>query len=101
MRMSEDLTLSTRHDPLNSKLPTFIMVEETKTTGATGNIATGYIANNKVVVCGATALNADCYLRAWRSTGNGGWYLTAVNPNTGGTVNNTSLDIRYLVITLK
>lgn len=76
----------------------FVVVESTVTTGPTGNISTPYTADNKTFLAGATATNTNAYLRAWRSSINGLWYLTAVNPVTGVTIDNTQLDIRYMVI---
>ena len=75
------------------------VVTGTWTTGATGNIAIGLVADGKTIVAGAHAVGNDAFIRAWRATSNGGWYFTAVNPNTGATMNNTEMTIKYLKIT--
>lgn len=76
-------------------------IAETKTTGSTGNIATGFANTGlQFVVAPCVAGNA-VFLRAWVSSADNGWYLTAINPNTGATVNNTSLAIRYLLVQIK
>ena len=92
--------LSDQIGTLNNKMPTFTVVESTQTTGSTGNISMGLQATDKVFVVGAEAVGTDAYMRAWRSAANGSWYLTAVNPNTGAIINNTSITYRYLKITL-
>ena len=80
--------------------PSFRVVEETKTTGATGNIALGEQGTNKCFVIAATALNVNAFIRAWRSTSTQGWYLTVVDPNTGAPLANTSINLRYMAIDL-
>lgn len=80
--------------------PAFRVVEETQTTGITGNIALGEQGSDKCFIVAATALNIDAYIRAWRTTGNQGWYLTATNPNTGAVIANTQINYRYLAIDL-
>ena len=75
-------------------------IATTATTGSTGNIALPYSNDGRKYVVAPFALQ-NSYLRAWVAQANNSWYLTAVNPNTGATINNTSLDIRYLLITLK
>ena len=73
----------------------------TFTTGATGNIATGITNDGLHYVDAPLVSGSSVCLRAWVSATNGGWYLTAVDPNTGVTVNNTQLAIRFLIVTLK
>ena len=82
------------------KTPSFRVVEGSQTTGTTGNIALGEQGSDKCFIVAATALNTDAYIRAWRTTGNQGWYLTAVNPNTGAFIANTQINYRYLAIDL-
>ena len=71
------------------------------TTGSTGNIATGITNDGLHYVVAPLVSGSNVFLRAWVSAVNGGWYLTAVDPNTGTTVNNTQLAIRFLIVTLK
>lgn len=78
----------------------FTVIETTVTTGPTGNIALSAVADSKTFVVGATVIGDNVFLRAWRAITTSGWYLTAVNPTTGATVNNTQLNIRYMVIKL-
>lgn len=75
-------------------------ITTTATTGSTGNIALPYSNDGKKYVVAPFALQ-NAFLRAWVAQANNSWYLTAVNPNTGATINNTTLDIRYLMIVLK
>ena len=83
-----------------ANIPTMTVVTDTKTTGSTGNIALPTPSNDKYFIAGASATTMDAYLRVWRATLSGGWYITAINPNTGATINNTQMGIRYLLITL-
>lgn len=72
----------------------------TVTTGSTGNIALGFSNDGyNQIVCPIVS-GRDAFLRTWVSSANGGFYLTAVNPNTGATINNTELNIRYLLVRL-
>ena len=74
----------------------------TITTGGTGNIALGGVPNDGLTAVVAPYVNAsDVCLRSWVSSAQNAWFLTAINPNTGATVNNTSLQIRYWVIKFK
>lgn len=74
----------------------------TLTTGGTGNIALGGIPNDGITAVIAPYVNAsDVCLRVWVSSSQNAWFLTAINPNTGATVNNTSLQVRYWVIKFK
>lgn len=77
------------------------LIKGTFTTGPTGNIALGVSNTGLRHVVAPIVSGTDAYLRAWISASNGGWYLTAVNPNTGSTINNTALAVRYLLVTLK
>lgn len=76
-------------------------VTGTFTTGSTGNIATGITNDGLQYVVAPLVSGASVFLRTWVSANNGGWYLTAIDPNTGATVNNTQLAVRYLIVTLK
>lgn len=69
----------------------------TATTGSTGNIALGYANDGLTAIVAPHVSGGTAYLRAWISTINGGWYLTAVDPNTGATINNTKIAIRFWV----
>ena len=74
----------------------------TLTTGATGNIVLGGIINDGLTAVVAPYVNgSDVCLRSWVSSAQNAWVLTAIAPNTGETVNNTSLQVRYWVIKFK
>jgi len=76
-------------------------VAVTVTTGATGNYNTGYVNDGKTAIVAPHVSGTDVYLRAWVSTNYGSWFLTATDPNTGSTRNNTSLAIRFWVLKFK
>ena len=76
-------------------------VAATVTTGNTGNIALPYSNDGYNYIIGALVSGANVALRAWVSAVNSSWYLTAIDPNTGATINNTELAIRYLVVSIK
>ena len=76
-------------------------VTGTFTTGATGNIATEFSNDGAQYVVAPLVSGSSVFLRAWVSGTNGLWYLTAIDPNTGATVKNTQLAVRYLLVTLK
>ena len=67
----------------------------TVTTGSSGNVALGHANDGLTAIVAPHASGGTAYLRAWVSPANGGWYLTAVNPNTGATINNTEIAIRF------
>lgn len=76
-------------------------VAGTFTTGSTGNIATEIANDGLHYVVAPLVSGSNVSLRVWVSANNGKWYLTAIDPNTGATVNNTQLAVRYLIVTLK
>jgi hypothetical protein len=94
--------LSGAVNELNSKIAdikSISIVEASATTGGSGNISTPTSTTGKVFIFAPYCTSSiDVYLRAWRASSNDGWYLTAVNPNTGATVNNTSITYRYIRI---
>lgn len=83
-----------------SNLVTIHYHSGTQTTGSSGNIATGYTADGKTFLCGAYVTNVACCMRMWVSNSNSKWYLTAINPNTGATLNNTSVAYKYFAVIL-
>lgn len=90
---------------LNSKISTLNIVSvtrvaETKTTGITGNIIlTPYKNDGKTVVFGALVNGANYAVRVWSNTA-GFFYATVIDPNTGDTINNTSVELRFFVLKL-
>lgn len=94
--------LKTDVNELKSKIAdikSISIVEASATTGGSGNISTPTSTTGKVFIFAPYCTSStDVYLRAWRASSNNGWYLTAVNPNTGATVNNTSITYRYIRI---
>lgn len=85
----------------NTNLLSIQRVTLTETTGSTGNIALSYINDGYTYIVGAMVSGSNAYIRAWVSSVNGKWYLTAVDPNSGVTINNTSLSLRFLVVKIK
>ena len=85
----------------NTNLLSIQRVTKTETTGSTGNIALSYINDGYTYIVGAMVSGSNAYIRAWVSSVNGKWYLTAVDPNSGVTINNTSLNLRFLVVKIK
>lgn len=89
---------------LDDKITTLNLVSATRytlteTTGSTGNIALGSVLNDGLTaVVGAHVSGLSVMLRSWVSGTQGVWYLTAIDPNTGATINNTQLSIRYWVL---
>lgn len=93
-------------DEVDDKIDEMNLVSLTRktqmvTTGATGNIALSYSNDGLTFIVAPHTSGSDVYLRAWVSSMNNLWYLTAVNPNTGQTVNNTEIAIRYIVMKTK
>lgn len=76
-------------------------IATTVTTGSTGNIALPYENTGNVFVIAPFVNGVVAHLRPWVSVSNNSWYLTAVDPNTGATINNGTLQIRYLVVIIK
>ena len=68
------------------------------TTGSTGNIQLAYENDGFTAVIAPIVSGSNAYLRAWLSMANNHWYLTAVDPNSGATVNNTQLAVRFWVL---
>ena len=85
----------------NTNLSSIQRVALTETTGSTGNIALSYINDGYTYIVGAMVSGSNAYIRAWVSGVNGKWYLTAIDPNSGMTINNTSLNLRFLVVKIK
>jgi len=83
-----------------SNLVTIHYHSGTQETGSTGNIATGYTADGKTFLCGAYVTNVACCMRMWVSNSNSKWYLTAINPNTGATLNKVSVSYKYFAVIL-
>lgn len=83
----------------NTNLLSIQRVALTKTTDSTGNIALSYTNDGFTYIVGAMVNGSHAYIRAWVSGTK--WHLTAVAPNTGVTINNTTLEIRFLVVKIK
>ena len=73
-------------------------IEKTSTTGATGNIHTGYANDGKTLVFGAHASGSNVRFDIWVSGSNGAWYLKARNADTGNVVPNTEIAVRFYVL---
>ena len=76
------------------------VVLEQITTGNTGNIALDEENDGYTYIISPIVNGMNCYLKLWIAHQDeiSKYYLTATNPNTGETYNNTKIDIRYIVI---
>lgn len=83
---------------LTEKMPTFERRSYTTTTGDTGNISTGLTNNGNTYILAPYASGGTVSFEAWVSPSNNMWYLTAKNPQTGATINNAEVQVRYLVL---
>lgn len=72
----------------------------TATTGSTGNINLDIVNDGYTAVVGAIVSGMDAFVRVWVASASNKFYVTVVNPNTGATINNTSVNLRYWLITL-
>ena len=75
-------------------------IATTVTTGVSGNIQLPYVNDGLTHIIAPCANGYNVFFRTWVSGSNGSWYLTAINPNTGATINDTPINIRYLVVKL-
>ena len=75
-------------------------IADTATTGTSGNILLPYANDGVTFIVAPHSAGNNVYYRAWVSAANNNWVLTAIDPNTGATINNASLSIRYLVLKL-
>jgi len=73
-------------------------VAEYVITGATGNIATPYPNDGYTAIIAPHTSGSDYAVRAWVASASGFWFLTVINPNTGATINESPVNIRYWVI---
>ena len=73
-------------------------IEMTVTTGSSGNIHSGYNNDGKTLVFGAYASGTNARFDIWVSNANGGWYLKARDAESGSTINNTSIALRFYVL---
>ena len=81
-----------------TKIVSITKVAETVTTGVTGNISTPFVNTGYIGIFSPYTFPNDYYVRAWVSSANNHWFLTVINPNTGATINNTSVGIRYWAV---
>ena len=91
--------LNSKIDTINLKSVTRVAAEVT--TGPSGNIALPYENTGVIYILAPFTISNGLALRSWVSNQNNYWYLTAFNPNTGETANNSTIHIRYLVVELK
>lgn len=68
----------------------------TGTTGVTGNLSLGLSVNDNMILSAVCTSQNDVFLRTWRASQSNLWFITAINPNTGATVNSTQLTIKYI-----
>ena len=75
------------------------VVFETVTTGPTGNIATREVNDGFTFVLAAHANGGNAFIRIWVNS-QSKWFLTVIDSNTGETVNDSPIVLRYLVLKL-
>ena len=73
-------------------------IEKTVTTGISGNIHSGYSNDGKTLVFGAYASGTNAKFDIWVSGVNNDWYLKARDADSGNTINNTSIALRFYVL---
>lgn len=73
-------------------------IERTVTTGPTGNIHSGYTNDGGTLVFGAYAAGINAKFDVWVSGVNNNWYLKARDADSGDTINNTSIALRFYVL---
>ena len=71
------------------------------TTGNSGNIGLPEENDGLTYILAPFALGQNYFIKTWVAAISNTWYLTVTNPNTGATINNAIIDIRYLVIKIK
>lgn len=77
-------------------------VATTVTTGGTGNVSLSVVNDGKTAIFGAIENSKNYYVRVWLAGSSNTYFATVVNPNTGATINNESVNLRYwLVKTIK
>lgn len=81
----------------NQNLASITRRAETVTTGATGNIATGVDNDGYYYILCPFVSGNNYKVDCWVSSTNNIFYLTVRDLN-GNTINNTSVDIRYLIM---
>ena len=88
--------MSTLKKPFADIVSATRVAKEQVTTGPTGNIALPYVNDGYTAIVAPHTSGSDYYIRAWVNAA-GSWYLTVINPNTGATVNNAAINLRYWV----
>lgn len=73
-------------------------IAETYTTGGSGNIILPYQNDGKTAIIAVFTNGTGYHGRTWISPSNNYWVTTIINPNTGATVNNTQVELRYWLL---
>ena len=82
----------------NQNLQSITRIAATITTGATGNFSTGVANDGQSYVFAAFVSGHNYKVDAWVSSSTNDWYLTVRDAATNATINNTAIDIRYLIL---
>lgn len=96
--MATSTIMNPNSTAVTQNLKSITRVAETVTTGATGNISLPYANDGVTYIVGPHASGRNVFFRAWVSESSGNWFLTAIDPNTGATLNNTSVNLRYFAV---
>lgn len=70
-------------------------VAKTVTTGSTGNVALGDLNDGRTACVGGHISGSNGYVRLWVAESNNTWFATVVDANTGNTINNKQIALRY------
>lgn len=73
-------------------------VATTVTTGGTGNVSLSVVNDGKTAIFGAIENSKNYYVRVWLAGSSNTYFATVVNPNTGATINNESVNLRYWLV---
>lgn len=82
----------------NQNLQSIVRHTETVTTGASGNVSTGIANDGFSYVLAAFVSGHNYKVDCWVTALTNDWYLTVRDASTNATINNTVIDIRYLVL---
>lgn len=96
--MATSKIMNPNSSAITQNLKSITRVVYTEHTGGTGNIQLPYINDGYIYIIAPYAYGVNCYLRCWVSNANNHWFLTAINPNTGETLNDIDIPVRYLVV---
>lgn len=98
--MATSTIMNPNSPAITQNLKSITRVVASGTTGGSGNLILPEENDGTTFVVGAHAYGTNAFLRTWVSGTNNHWFFTAVDPNTGATINNANINYRYLVVKL-